>query len=194
MNKRIMLSTILALALMGAGAGVATVAADPGNGNGPPATVPGSPGGDCSHGNSNQDCRPDPQPTHGQDCEDHGVAQGNEDHCAPVDTTPTDTTPTDTTPTDTTPTETTPTEPTPTVPVTPNDPIEPVTPNDPTDTVVDKPEVVKTPPVVKVKVVKPKVTKRAKTKIVKVSKPKPDGIVIITTADGKKHAAVMGSG
>ncbi len=43
----------------------------------------GPPGqGDCSHGNSGQTCVPDPQPTHGQDCEEHGQQGGvNEDHC-----------------------------------------------------------------------------------------------------------------
>jgi hypothetical protein len=52
-----------------------TVAADPPTG-GPPGQ------GECDHGNSGQDCRPDPQPTHGQDCEEHGNQGGvNEDHC-----------------------------------------------------------------------------------------------------------------
>ena len=53
----------------------------------PPAGGP--PGqGDCSHGNSGQTCVPDPQPTHGQDCEEHGNAGGvNEDHCLPQETT-----------------------------------------------------------------------------------------------------------
>ena len=43
----------------------------------------GPPGqGDCSHGNSGQTCVPDPQPTNGQDCEEHGQQGGvNEDHC-----------------------------------------------------------------------------------------------------------------
>jgi hypothetical protein len=182
---------------------VAAVAADPGHGNGPPATVPGSPGGDCSHGNSDQDCRPDPQPEHGQDCEDHGVAQGNEDHCAPVDTTPTDTTPTDTTPTDTTPTETTPTETTPTEP-TPTTPevttSTETAPTDPESTPgpAAAPESAPSAPgsvasQTPQKTVKPKAKKKAATKIVKVT-PKPDGIVIVTTADGKRHTAVMGSG
>ena len=170
---------------------VAAVAADPGHGNGPPATVPGSPGGDCSHGNSDQDCRPDPQPEHGQDCEDHGVAQGNEDHCAPVDTTPTETTPTETTPTETTPTEPTPTEPTPTTPV---DTTPVVPPVETVDAVPTPPVAVPTPPAAKPKTKAAKAkAKAAKTKVVKVT-PKPDGIVIVTTADGKRHTAVMGSG
>jgi large repetitive protein len=63
-------------------AGVAAAAlATPGNGN------PGSPGGTCSHGASDKPCKDDPQPEHGQDCDDHGVAHGNEDHCAPGGTT-----------------------------------------------------------------------------------------------------------
>src|SRR6266511_20844 len=79
--------------LLVAGLGVSAALADPGNGNGPPApTVPGSPGDDCSHGNSDQDCKPDPS-ENGKDCDDHGNAKGNEDHCAPVTTTtPTTTT------------------------------------------------------------------------------------------------------
>jgi len=45
-----------------------------------PPTNPGSPGDDCSRGNSNQECRDDPS-ENGKDCEDHGKARGNEDHC-----------------------------------------------------------------------------------------------------------------
>ena len=74
------LGAALAVALLGFAASFAL--ADPGNGNGPPATVPGSPGGVCSQGASDKPCRPDPQPSHGQDCEDHGAAKGNENHCA----------------------------------------------------------------------------------------------------------------
>lgn len=49
----------------------------------PPSEPPGQ--GDCSHGNSGASCVPDPQPTHGQDCEEHGNNGGvNEDHCASV--------------------------------------------------------------------------------------------------------------
>ena len=93
--------------LLIAGIGVSAAWADPGNGNGPPTTVPGSPGDDCSHGNSGKDCRPDPN-ENGKDCEDHGNARGNEDHCDSGGTT-TSTTVTTTTPTttDTTPTTTT---------------------------------------------------------------------------------------
>ncbi len=70
----------LAVALLGFAASFAL--ADPGNGSGPPPTVPGSPGGVCSQGSSDKPCSPDPQPSHGQDCEDHGAAKGNENHCA----------------------------------------------------------------------------------------------------------------
>jgi hypothetical protein len=74
------LGVALAVALLGFAASFAL--ADPGNGNGPPPTVPGSPGGVCSQGASDNPCSPDPQPSHGQDCEDHGAAKGNENHCA----------------------------------------------------------------------------------------------------------------
>src|SRR4029434_2744463 len=50
----------------------------------------GPPGqGECEHGNSGQECKPDPQPTHGQDCDEHGPFEGgvNEDHCLPPTTT-----------------------------------------------------------------------------------------------------------
>lgn len=70
-----------------------------------PPTNPGSPGDDCSHGNSGKPCKPDPQPGHGQDCEDHGKARGNEDHC--LDTTTETTTTETTTETTTTTTDTT---------------------------------------------------------------------------------------
>jgi hypothetical protein len=88
--------------LLIAGIGVSAALADPGGGNGPPTTVPGSPGDDCSHGNSGSDCRPDPN-QNGKDCEDHGNARGNEDHCDQTGTTTTDSTST---------TETTTTDPT----------------------------------------------------------------------------------
>jgi hypothetical protein len=77
--------------LLIAGIGVSAALADPGNGNGSPSTVPGSPGDDCSHGNSGTDCRPDPN-EHGKDCDDHGNARGNEDHCDRAATTTTTTT------------------------------------------------------------------------------------------------------
>lgn len=94
--------------LLIAGIGVSAAFADPGNGNGngPPTTVPGSPGDDCSHGNSGADCRPDPN-QNGQDCEDHGNASGNEDHCDAVDTTTETTTTTESSTTSTTTTTTT---------------------------------------------------------------------------------------
>jgi hypothetical protein len=73
-----------------------------------PPAPPGQP--DCEHGNSQKPCKDDPQPNHGQDCEEHGNQGGqNEDHCK-TDTTPTETTPTETTTTtETTPAGTTPT-------------------------------------------------------------------------------------
>ena len=74
---------------------------------------------DCSHGNSGQDCRPDPN-ENGQDCEEHGQSEGNEDHCLtttvtttsttsapPVTTTTSVTEPPETTTTSTVPTSTT---------------------------------------------------------------------------------------
>lgn len=81
----------------------------------------------------------------------------------------------------------------------------PETPTTPTETVtppvVTTPEVVVTPPVVVTptkpvvkKAKKAKVASKKAKKIVKVSKPTKNGLVTITTADGKKHTAVMGSG
>lgn len=43
---------------------------------------PGNDGGNC-HGANQASCRPDPQPSHGQDCDEHGNnPDGNDDHCA----------------------------------------------------------------------------------------------------------------
>lgn len=54
-----------------------------GNPHGQP---PGNDGGTC-HGANLASCRPDPQPSHGQDCLPHGHnADGNDDHCAPTPT------------------------------------------------------------------------------------------------------------
>ncbi|MEI2713511.1 MAG: hypothetical protein V9G04_09525 [Nocardioides sp.] len=66
-----------ALAL-GTGIGVAGIAsADPGNGRAHQEQVDG-----CDHGATGRPCRPDPQPTKGQDCLVHGNWGGiNEDHC-----------------------------------------------------------------------------------------------------------------
>jgi hypothetical protein len=100
--------------LLVAGVAASAALADPGSpGGGPPPTNPGSPGDNCSHGNSDKDCRPDPN-ENGQDCEDHGNASGNEDHCDAVDTTTTTTTTstTETTSTSTTTTSSTTTTPT----------------------------------------------------------------------------------
>ena len=87
--------------------------------------------GDCGHGNTNKPCKPDPQPGHGKDCDEHGNHGGvNEDHCAGETTPPptvTEPPPTTTEPpptvTDPPPTVTTP--PTSTSP--PTSPIPPVT-------------------------------------------------------------------
>src|SRR3954464_11587619 len=52
----------------------------------------------CSHGATGKPCRPDPQPTHGKDCEHHGNNGGvNEAHCAGGTTTSTTTATTPTT-------------------------------------------------------------------------------------------------
>lgn len=46
-------------------------------------TPPGNDGGAC-HGANKETCRPDPQPSHGQDCQPHGANQdANDDHCGP---------------------------------------------------------------------------------------------------------------
>ena len=107
MVLKLHLAKVLALAgLLLAGIGASAALATPGdNGNGPPTTVPGSPGDDCSHGNSGKDCRPDPS-QNGQDCDDHGNARGNEDHCQ-GSTPTTSTTPATTTQTTTTQTAST---------------------------------------------------------------------------------------
>lgn len=71
----------------------------PAYGDSPSGGPPGQ--GECQHGNSGQECKPDPQPEHGQDCEEHGPNEGgvNEDHCLPTTsaTTSTVTTPPTTT-------------------------------------------------------------------------------------------------
>lgn len=52
----------------------------------------------CDHGNTGKDCKPDPQPDHGKDCDEHGNHGGvNEDHCLPTSTTTTMTVPPTTT-------------------------------------------------------------------------------------------------
>lgn len=66
-----------------------------------PPTPPGQ--GECNHGNSNQPCKPDPQPEHGKDCDPHGNNGGvNEDHCLSTTTGSTTTTTNSTTDTTTT--------------------------------------------------------------------------------------------
>jgi hypothetical protein len=80
---------LVGLLIAGVGVSAALAAPSTPNGNGgPPTTVPGSPGDDCSHGNNGKDCRPDPN-ENGKDCDDHGNARGNEDHCSPAETTTT---------------------------------------------------------------------------------------------------------
>jgi hypothetical protein len=101
--KRVILTIAVAAALGVGGMAAAGLAA-------PPPNNPGSPGDDCSHGNSNKPCRDDPSPN-GQDCEDHGKARGNEDHCDAADTTDTTTTDETTTTEETTSTDTTTTSP-----------------------------------------------------------------------------------
>jgi hypothetical protein len=86
----------------------------------------GNDGGSC-HGANQSTCRPDPQPSHGQDCQPHGNnPDGNDDHCATPAPTETPTpTPTETpspTPTETpspTPSETPSETPTPTSSIVP---------------------------------------------------------------------------
>jgi hypothetical protein len=71
---------------------------------------PSPPGKDpCSHGNTGRECRPDPQPERGKDCDHHGKQGGvNEDHClGTTETTTTDDTTTEATTTTPTPTATT---------------------------------------------------------------------------------------
>jgi len=56
------------------------------------AASPGIGQGPCHHGNSNKPCRPDPQPSHGKDCQQHGKnGGGNQDHCITVSSNPTPT-------------------------------------------------------------------------------------------------------
>ena len=79
---------LIGLLIAGLGASGAIAAAGTPSRNGPPTTIPGSPGDDCSRGNSGSECRPDPS-ENGQDCDDHGKARGNEDHCQQAEPTTT---------------------------------------------------------------------------------------------------------
>lgn len=168
--KRFLIVFLAAVAVALGGFSVAL--ADPGNGNGPPATNPGSPGDDCSHGNADKPCKDDPQPDRGKDCEDHGNARGNEDHCEgttttpeeppvvtepPVTTTPEGPTSTPTTPTDqeSTPGPVTAPESSPT-PGSAAKPTPRRTPKSQQSKPVVKAQVVKTAPTVKAGVVKAK--------------------------------------
>jgi hypothetical protein len=104
MNKH--LATLVLAVLMGILGFAVSGVAVAGTADKPPAP-PGQ--GECNHGNADKECKADPQPEHGKDCEAHGNSGGvNEDHCRPQETTPT--TPTQTTPSDTTPQSTTPTQ------------------------------------------------------------------------------------
>jgi hypothetical protein len=70
-SKRHVGAIVLVAALGVLGLASAGLAADP----------PGQ--GPCSHGNSGKECKPDPQPDHGAECDEHGPNEGgvNEDHC-----------------------------------------------------------------------------------------------------------------
>jgi len=70
-SKRYVVAIVLVSALGILGMASAGLAADP----------PGQ--GPCSHGNSGKECKPDPQPDHGAECDEHGPHEGgvNEDHC-----------------------------------------------------------------------------------------------------------------
>jgi hypothetical protein len=72
---------------------------------------------ECEHGNSGQECKPDPNPN-GEDCEEHGQSEGNEDHCLPIPTTTTYSEPPPTTSTTTVPPDPTTTTEVPTTVVT----------------------------------------------------------------------------
>src|SRR4029079_18538340 len=91
--KIVQLVAMVGLLIAGVGVSVALAS----NGNGPPSSPPGQ--GECEHGNSGQECKPDPQPEHGQDCDEHGPKEGgvNEDHCLSTTTTTTPSTSTTTT-------------------------------------------------------------------------------------------------
>jgi hypothetical protein len=101
-----------------------------------PPSPPGQP--DCEHGNSGAECKEDPQPEHGGDCQEHGKKGGqNEDHCldetTSTETTPEDTTPQETTPQETTPQETTPQDTTPQETTPADTPATVTTPGEPTE-------------------------------------------------------------
>ncbi|MEI2779026.1 MAG: hypothetical protein V9G19_24275 [Tetrasphaera sp.] len=83
MNRRIVrLAAAAALAFGSVGVTATTAFADPGNSH-------SNQEDGCTHGNSGQPCRPDPQPNHGKDCDVHGNWGGvNEDHCDNGDSEP----------------------------------------------------------------------------------------------------------
>lgn len=130
MKKLVVAAAVVAIALLIFVGATSTNAGKPAGG------PPGQ--GECNHGNSLRSCRPDPQPSHGADCDEHGNHGGvNEDHCAPrVDPTPRPTPSTGGNPTPTPrPTPTTGGEPTPAPDPTPTtDSTEPGPTLPPTDT------------------------------------------------------------
>ena len=95
--------------------------------------------GECTHGQSDQPCRPDPQPDNGKDCEEHGNnPDGNEDHCGPIETPTEEPSPTVTPDPSSTPTPDPTISPTPPVnpTTTPAPTTTPVTPTTPPDDAV----------------------------------------------------------
>jgi len=159
--KRIILIAILAVAFA-LGIFAATSIA-----KGPPPGNPGSPGDNCSHGNSNKPCKDDPQPDKGKDCEDHGVARGNEDHCDQGPGSP--------------PTPTTPTSPPETTPSTPEEPTITLAPESPTSLPgQEEPGA--------------SAEEEPSTEVVNVKPGKKPGTVIIVTSDGEESVGVQGSG
>ncbi len=80
---------LLMIAVMIAAFGLGTAAAFAASSDKPP-SPPGQ--DECEHGNTQKPCKEDPQPDHGQDCDEHGNQGGvNEDHCT-SESTPTETT------------------------------------------------------------------------------------------------------
>jgi hypothetical protein len=88
------LKLVLANALFLAGLALVVSAASP---SGQETALADPPGNDgvCEHARSEKDCRDDPQPDHGKDCDPHGANfDGNEDHCKTKTPTATPETPT----------------------------------------------------------------------------------------------------
>lgn len=84
MKYALILFIVLALTFVA----IQTVSAHHRDGHNPPGNS-----GEC-HGANDIECRPDPQPDHGKDCEAHGRNHdGNDDHCGPTPEPPVDPTP-----------------------------------------------------------------------------------------------------